>query len=49
MIELGIDECCSSCSEFEIEDVKTELGDHILLCRNRKMCWAKQKEIAKGG
>jgi hypothetical protein len=39
VIELGIDEYCSSCPEFEVEDFKTELGDHILLCKNRKWCW----------
>lgn len=47
MIELGIDEYCSSCPEFEVEDFKTELGDHIILCKNRKLCWEKHKEIER--
>ena len=47
MIELAIEDCCSSCPEFEVEDFKTELGDHILLCKNRKLCWEKQKEIER--
>ena len=49
MIELVIDGRCSSCPDFEVEDFKTELGDHIILCRNRKLCWEKQKEIEKRG
>ena len=45
MIELAIDNYCSSCPDFEVEDIKTELGDHIIMCKNRKLCWNKKKEI----
>ena len=43
MIELAIDDICADCPSFEIEDVRTEAGDHIIMCAMRKLCYAKRK------
>lgn len=42
MIELAIDERCSNCSVFEVEDVRSGTGDHILMCAHRRECYAKR-------
>jgi hypothetical protein len=45
MIELAIDGQCYSCPNFEVEDTKTILGDHMIMCANRKKCYTKRQAV----
>ena len=45
MIDLVIDGQCSSCPDFRVEHVRTELGDHIIMCAYRKECYAKRVAV----
>jgi hypothetical protein len=46
MIDLAIEDHCYHCPDFTVEDNKTKLGDHVLMCALRKECYTRRRSMA---
>ena len=45
MIELVIENYCYDCKDFEAEDVRNVVGDHMIMCAKHKECYAKRQNV----